>query len=435
MNFHLRTFISSLAILSIFIAPAAEKEFSVTLSEIAPGYSATSVNTTIFRSNSVTSHGKWQYAAYYDPDGYVTIAKRRHGSHKWKIQRSPYKGNVKDAHNVISIGIDGNGTLHAAFDHHGHPLRYCRSVKPGSLQLGPLEPMLSRNEQDVTYPEFHTLPNGDMLFVYRSGYSGGGNMVINRYNTQKRTWSRVHDILLDGEKQRNAYWQLCIGGDGAIHLSWVWRETWMVETNHDLCYARSTDNGHTWHRSDGTPYQLPITLATAETAWKIPQKSELINQASMAANTQGRPMIATYWRESGDSIPQFRIVEHDGKQWQMQQVGHRTTPFSLSGGGTKMIPISRPRIAVLENEVFYIFRDQERGSKVSLAHRASGSNDWTITDLAPFSVGAWEPTFDTALWNSSQRLHIFVQHTAQGDGERTTTLPPQPVYILELNSQ
>ena len=129
MNFHLRTFISSLAILSIFIAPAAEKEFSVTLSEIAPGYSATSVNTTIFRSNSVTSHGKWQYAAYYDPDGYVTIAKRRHGSHKWKIQRSPYKGNVKDAHNVISIGIDGNGTLHAAFDHHGHTLRYCRSVK------------------------------------------------------------------------------------------------------------------------------------------------------------------------------------------------------------------------------------------------------------------------------------------------------------------
>ncbi len=155
----------------------------------------------------------------------------------------------------------------------------------------------------------------------------------------------------------------------------------------------------------------------------------------MSANAQGRPMIATYWREPGDSIPQFRIVEHDGKQWQMQQVGHRTTPFSLSGGGTKMIPISRPRIAVLENEVFYIFRDQERGSKVSLAHRASGSNDWTITDLTPFSVGAWEPTFDTALWNSSQRLNIFVQHTAQGDGERTTTLSPQPVYILELNNQ
>ena len=46
----------------------------------------------------------------------------------------------------------------------------------------------------------------------------------------------------------------------------------MVETNHDLCYARSLDGGKTWQRSDGTAYQLPITAATAEIAWKIPQK-------------------------------------------------------------------------------------------------------------------------------------------------------------------
>ncbi len=57
-----------------------------------------------------------------------------------------------------------------------------------------------------------------------------------------------------------------VDASGTIHLSWVWRETWLVETNHDLCYARSSDNGITWQRSDDTPYTLPITMSTAEVA-------------------------------------------------------------------------------------------------------------------------------------------------------------------------
>ncbi len=416
-------------------AAASEPALTGNLSKIAPAYSATSVNTAVFRANSVVSHGKWQYAAYYDPDGYVTVARRRHGSHKWEICRSQHKGNVKDGHNIISIGVDGDGRLHAAFDHHAHPLHYCRAVKPGSIELGPLEPMTGNGESKVTYPEFYTLPSGDMLFVFRSGLSGNGDMVINRYDTKTGKWSRVHDVLIDGEGARNAYWQLCMGDDGALHLSWVWRESWLVETNHDLCYARSNDNGLTWQRSDGSTYSLPITQSTAEVAWHIPQKSELINQTSMAANADGLPMIATYWREQGDSVPQFRLVEFDGKQWRMQQVGQRHTPFSLSGGGTKMIPISRPRIAADGNEVFYIFRDCERDSRVTVAHRPADSDDWTFTDMTLFNVGAWEPTYDTALWRDKHKLSIYVQKTGQGDGERVTTLEPQPVYILDINRQ
>ena len=48
----------------------------------------------------------------------------------------------------------------------------------------------------------------------------------------------VHDILIDGEGERNAYWQMYVDKAGVIYLSWVWRETQLVETNHDLCYAR-----------------------------------------------------------------------------------------------------------------------------------------------------------------------------------------------------
>lgn len=406
------------------------------LSRIGDGYSRTSVNTAVFRGNSVVSHGDCQYAAYYDREGYVVVAKRKHGESNWETRRTQYKGKISDGHNVISIGVDGKGYLHLSFDHHGHPLRYCRSVAPGSLEFGPLSPMIGEGEKDVTYPEFYTLPDGEIIFAYRSGASGRGNLVLNRYSVETGKWSRLHDVLIDGEGKRNAYWQMYADPKGTLHLSWVWRETWLVETNHDLCYARSDDGGKTWKRSDGTQYNLPITESTAEIAWKIPQNSELINQTGMTADSKGHPFIATYWRDAGSDVPQYRLVWHDGKKWDMSTVGNRATPFSLSGGGTKMIPISRPRIASDGKKAYYIFRDVERGSKVSLAYTPNlGKKPWTVTDLTDFSVDAWEPSFDTNLWNSSRLLHIFVQTSHQGDGERLADVESdtEPVYILQVS--
>lgn len=401
---------------------------------IAPAYSQTSVNTAVFRNSSLVSHGRWQFASYYDADGYLTLAKRKLNSSKWEVKRSQYKGNVKDGHNVISMMVDGDGFVHVAFDHHGHPLHYCRSVAPLSLELGAMMPMAGDDEESVTYPEFYRLKGGDLLFVYRSGASGNGNLVMNRYSLKSKSWTRAHDVLIDGEGRRNAYWQLFVDESGVIHLSWVWRETWHVETNHDLCYACSRDGGTTWQKSDGEPYTLPITDANAEYAWRIPQSSELINQTGMTA-CNGHPYIATYWRDAGSKIPQYRLVWHDGGRWRMRQVSERKTPFSLSGGGTKMIPIARPRLAVSGKKAYYIFRDQERGSKVSLFFTDDiDSGEWTAEDLTDFSVDAWEPSFDTELWRRKRRLHLFVETTHQGDGERTVEAEPQTVYVLEMET-
>ena len=111
----------------------------------------------------------------------------------------------------------------------------------------------------------------------------------------------------------------------------------------------------------------------------------------------------------------------------------RTTPFSLKGGGTKMIPMARPRIVVDGGEIFYVFRDEERGSIVSLAHATDVANSkWSISDLTDFAVDAWEPSHDTELWKSRKRLHLFVQHAKQGDGERVVEFAPQPEYVLEV---
>lgn len=409
---------------------------------VADGYAATSVNTAVFRGSSLVSDARRQYIAFYDPEGRVVVGYRDHGTGSWTLKATPYKGNVKDAHNVISLGIDGNGLLHLSFDHHGHPLRYARAIAPGSIEFGPLEPMVGTQEEDVTYPDFYTLPDGDLLFAYRSGASGRGNLVLNRYSAKDRKWSRVHDILIDGENARNAYWQMCTDSHGTIHLSWVWRETWLVETNHDLCYARSRDGGKTWERSDGTPYTLPITASTAEVAVHVPQNSELINQTSMSADKDGNPYIATYWRDADSKVPQYRLVWNNGKGWKQSQVGERTEPFSLSGGGTKMIPVARPVTVCGKKKVYLVFRDAERGSKVSVASlpskklkkdKAIAPSDWKVEDVTGYSVDAWEPTFDRTLWNSRNRLQLFVQPVSQGDGEKVVeNALPSLIRVMEI---
>lgn len=421
------------AFVSLIPLAVAAEGINVNMVPVDTAYSATSVNAAVFRANSVVTHDSLQYVAYYDQDGYVTLARRRLGADNWETARSKHKGNVRDGHNIISIMVDDNSVVHASFDHHGNPLHYARSIEPGSLTLGDIEPMVGSLEEDVTYPEFYRLSNGDLLFAYRSGASGRGNLVLNRYDIASGTWTRLHDVLIDGEDRRNAYWQLYVDEAGIIHLSWVWRETWLVETNHDMCYARSRDNGNIWERSDGTAYMLPVTAATAEYACHIPQGRELINQTSMSADSGGNPYIATYWRDEGDSIPQYRLVWHDGKKWNNRRISDRTTPFSLSGGGTKMIPIARPRVVIDGDSIMYITRDAERGSRVTIYAGKLTDPVLSPHDVTTFSVNAWEPSIDTELWKTAKKLHIYVQNVAQGDGEKVTDLAPQPVYILEVD--
>jgi hypothetical protein len=80
-----------------------------------------------------------------------------------------------------------------------------------------------------------------------------------------------------------------------------------------------------------------------------------------------------------------------------------------------------------------IFRDEERGNKVSIATCENfPQSRWQITDLTDYSVGDWEPTYDTELWKEKRTLHLFVQKVLQGDGEQHTNLDAQPVSIIEI---
>lgn len=277
-----------------------------------------------------------------------------------------------------------------------------------------------------------------MLFFYRDGGSGNGNLIINRYNLKERKWTSLQRNLIDGEGRRNAYWQACVDTKGCIHISWTWRESPDVASNHDICYARSADGGSTWEKSTGEKYQLPINAANAEYIVKVPQNSELINQTSMAADSKGNIFIATYWRPTGYAVPQFHVVHYTGKGWQVKNLGFRKAAFSLQGGGTKRIPISRPQIISWQKggqlACGVIFRDEERGNCMSIAiNNNMQSNNWRIQNLTNTSCGSSEPLFDEARWQQEQQLYLFTQKTEQVDSEGKATLPPQMIKVIKWN--
>ena len=401
------------------------------------GWAKNSVNVPVFRKNSVVTFNGTQFTAFYDSTGNVILAKRQLNSNTWETNKTQHTGNIDDAHCSISIGVDGDGYLHMAWNHHSTSLNYCISIDSGLIVMGEKTTMLGTLEDDVTYPEFFKMPNGDLLFMYRYGVSGRGNLVINKYITAEKRWERLHDVLIDGQNVRNAYWQSCVDKQGSIHISWVWRETWDVSSNHDMCYAKSEDGGLTWAKSNGDLYTVPITAATSEYISYIPQNSELINQTSMYADSYGRPYIATYWTPSVSSVPQYHLIYFDGTEWKTQQISMRKTPFSLSGGGTKKIPISRPQIVVDDGEevpvIYLVYRDIERGSKVSVNKSLSPDfRKWAVYDITNSEVNSWEPSYDTELWKDSLILNIFVQRAGQGDGETLEDLPAQPVYIMGM---
>lgn len=400
------------------------------------GWAKNSVNTVVFRRNSLVTYKNTQFIAYYNTFKQLVIGKRKIGSKKWELNITQYKGDASDAHKSISIIVDGHGYLHISWDHHVSPLRYCRSVKPYSLQLTDEMPMTGIKERKVTYPEFYRLPNGDLLFLYRDGSSGNGNLMLNHFDVKGKKWTQLQAGWISGEGNRNPYWQMTTDKFGTIHISWVWRETPDVSTNHDMCYAKSTDGGKTWEKSTGGKYILPITQNTAEYAAKIPQKSGLINTTSIATDNMGQPYMATYWRPSGSDVPQYQLIYNNGKEWVTQQISDRTMPFSLSGGGTKRIPISRPQLIIKDingmKKAIMIYRDEERGGKVSAAIcNDLSKSQWHVEDLTAESVGSWEPTYDTELWKQKDVLHLFIQKVEQGDGETMKALAPQPISVLQ----
>ncbi len=400
---------------------------------VAPVYAATQVNAVIFRQSPLVSWAGYQFAAFYDAEGFVTLARRRESDAAWEFRRLPHRGRVADAHNAISLGISPDGRLHLSYDHHNHPLRYRRSLAPGELELDQEEPMTGQREGRVTYPQFVSTPDGRFFFFYRDGASGNGDLCVNEYDSEVGRWRPLQHPLISGEGRANPYWwRPGVGPDGSLHLAWCWRRSPDASTNRDVCYAVSRDGGRSWARSDGTPYELPITAAQAEVADPVAEGQNLINQCSSYVDPWGRPHLAHY-RNDERGIPQIYHVWLDGDRWRAGAVTQRQVPFSLRGGGTLRLPLSRPDVVVdSAGTAYLVYRDLDEGGRVRISWASPPYHFWQHQEVTEWPVGMWEPGYDPVAWRQAGRLDLWVHRCDQGDHETVTQLPPQWAWVLSV---
>ncbi len=402
----------------------------VKLSTIGPAFGASNINGTSFARNNIVTVGDQQFVAYYEPDtaandgydGHVVIARRTIGSSTWQLSETNFlSNNISDNHDIISIAVDGDGVMHLSWGMHanqGGGTNYVRST--GSV-LTPGSPIsftsnlgssgMTGNETNVTYPEFLKLADGDLLFFYRNGTSGNGDLRLNRYDTATDTWSVVKKPLVEGISAGvNAYWNTpTIDSQGKLHLSWLFRENAStLESNHDLYYAVSSDNGLTWKKDDGSAYIGTINKATSDRVVEIPENYSYINQTSMTVDQNDRPIVASRWAPeagSGNSQTQQMLEWFDGTDWHVSQI----TQFEPGANSGR-----RPAVLVDEDgRVLVLIGGSQLGGLV-MAYSMDRVN-WQFLDMGVADYGL-EPTYDLLRWQRDGVISMLVQPVG-GDTE------------------
>lgn len=278
---------------------------------------------------------------YYDANRQLTVARRRKTGGGWTYQKLD-TWNDWDSHNYIAIAEDPAGRLHVAANMHSSPMTMFVSDTSGAVRTLKRVPVLVDEalERAATYPIFLRDRAGRLIFKYRNGSSGNGDEIYDVLDAETGKWARLTAApLVDGEGQRNAYFMgPVIGPDNWFHIAWVWRETPMAETNHDLSYAKSPDLIH-WFKADGTPLPLPIKLKDAEIVDPVPERGGMINNNTLLGfDEQGRPTI-TYHKFDSAGNTQIYLARYLGKAsktgWERAQISQWTNyRWDFSGGGS-----------------------------------------------------------------------------------------------------
>ncbi len=275
--------------------------------------------------------------AYYDANRQLTVASRPRGQAAWVYHKlDSWLG--WDSHNYIAMAVDADGQVHVSANMHGDPLVYYRTAVAGDVRTLVRQPVMveARVEGKMTYPIFLRDGAGRLVYKYRDGSSGNGNEIYNVYDPATRTWRHLLQVpLTDGEGQRNAYFMgPVLGPDKYFHIAWVWRETPMAETNHDLSYARSRDLVH-WETAAGRPLTLPITLKTAEIVDPVPVEGGMINNNTVIGfDPAGRAMI-TFHKFDAKGNTQIYVARAEPKGWRIAQVSDwQGFRWDFRGGGS-----------------------------------------------------------------------------------------------------
>lgn len=415
---------------------------AVSLSTLATdGYFAGDINSVAPNKNAFATFGNYEFVAFYDRTqgsdlASVKIGRRLIGSSTWTVvDTGKVPNSITDDHDTVAIAVDGAGHLHMSWGMHNNHMNYVVSsgrVDGATFSLPAFStPSVWSNVSDTsynsaTYPEFYKVPGtGDLLFTYRQGGVGGGSgngdQYYVRYDAATGTFGTKTKVINGQADSVNAYLNTHVyTSTGNLLVSWTWRSTPAFQSNQNIMFAQSPDNGATWFKQDGSPFTLPITMGQGGVIANIPQGSTLINQASMTVDKEDRPMIATWWAPAtaeGDYTRQYMLEWYDGSAWRTSQITHR--PTEALQDDTTVRDLARPIVLVDDQDrTLVVMRYKEISDSIVVAISDDKIN-WSYVTLSTTNMGDWEPTYDADLWATQNELSLLFQPLGATAGSGT----------------
>ena len=302
--------------------------------------------------------GDLQFVSYYDKDRMMTIASRKLGSSQWTRTRLSSKLHW-DSHNYVVMGIDEKRYIHVSGNMHVNPLVYYRSAKPLDISsMIEVHRMTGENEDQVTYPKFFNDREGKLLFSYRSGTCGNGDILVKRFDTETMSWSNYFDIPLfegiDDHSDRAAYHSCITDTEGNFHFMWMWRWTPMVETCHQLCYAKTPDL-HSWENAFGQPVRLPHHPDDeAVIVDDTPSKGGMHNSRRQIIIDKDNKPILGYVKYDEKGFTQLYLAKPAENHWMIKKLSDWKIRWKFIGGGDLMAPEALFRLEGFSDEGYLV---------------------------------------------------------------------------------
>lgn len=269
------------------------------------------------QQNALAIYKNYVYVTFYNTDRYLCVSRSSdYGKGEWKTVVLPHRYEMRngeyDSHNTPNIAISPKDKrIHLSFDMHARDLRYMIStedlaVAPDSVftagQFSEVRNYITEAKTkvtSVTYPRFIVVKDSTLLFSYRGeGGSGNANSFLTSYkndgywNTPTKIVNgktgTYNGAVTASSSARCAYYNDFVFRDGVLYLTWTWRETPDEDTNHDVMFAYSEDNGKTWKNTNNQTLALPMHLNSSELKVQtIPQGANLINHNACAVDAFG----------------------------------------------------------------------------------------------------------------------------------------------------
>lgn len=284
--------------------------------------------------------GNKQFAAYYDKNRMMTVASREIGSSNWQKTTLPNELHW-DSHNYVAMAVDKQGYIHVSGNMHVNPLVYFRSEKPFDISsMLELNKMTGINEEDVTYPKFFYNNEGDLLYSYRSGSCGNGNILVKRFLPETMEWELyLKEALFEGiepNDDRAAYHQFVKDSEGNFHFLWIWRWTPMVETSHQICYATTPDLIN-WKNAAGEEISLPHRPDDEKLIVDpTPTKGGMSNARYRIILTPDEKPLAGYVKYDEEGLTQFYLAHFKNGNWVSKQISDWDFRWKFVEGGDQM---------------------------------------------------------------------------------------------------